>query len=170
MNNINKIREIYRECFGEDREFENLLFKTCSEYLKIYNVDSEPVSFLFALPCRISFNNQSRQAVYIFAAATHKNHQKKGYMGALLQKLIQETDIPLILRPANESLISYYKKFGFTEFTAQDREKSEILLLPEKGFKFLAENTKKTNEGEFIAMALNSETDLNSLYFPYTMP
>ncbi len=79
MNNINKIREIYKECFGEDTEFENLLFETCMEYLKIYKIGGEPVSFLFALPCSVKSNATSFKAVYIFAAATDKEFECAEY-------------------------------------------------------------------------------------------
>lgn len=170
MNNISKIREIYKECFGEDTEFENLLFETCGKYLKVYEIGGEPVSFLFALPCKIENNGFCSKAVYIFAAATHKDHRKRGYMGALIEKLKQNTDTALILRPANDGLISYYKKFGFKEFTSVDTCCGNISLLPQDGFKKLAENTDRTTDSEFVAMSFNSQTDLNGLYFPYTMP
>lgn len=170
MNNINKIREIYRECFGEDTEFENLLFETCAKNLKIYKIGGEPVSFLFALPCLVKSNINSLEAVYIFAAATNKEFRNKGFMGKLLEELKSQTDMPLILRPANNYLVSYYEKFGFQKFIAQDTSENTLKLLPEKEFKTLAEITEKTTEGEFIAMAFNCNSDLNDIYFPYSMP
>lgn len=167
---LNEIREIYRKSFGIDSEFEDLLFNTCTDTLRVLKINSKPVSFLFALPCEIKSGTKSLKATYIFAAATDENHRKKGYMAQLLEKLKAEYNGILILRPATEPLIDYYKKQGFEKFTAQDIKAEQSFLVPTNEFKALADSAEKTADGEFTVMAFNSPVDLNKLYFPYSMP
>lgn len=158
--------QIYRESFGQEREFEKLLFKTEPETLK---VQGETVSQLFLLPCSIKAGEKSFNAKYIFAAATKKDRRKNGYMEQLLKKVIEENNI-LILRPANEELIEYYKKFGFVKYTATDEDNRDLYIEPSDAFKDLAELEGKTDEGTFTLMALNPPLDLSGISFKHTMP
>ena len=160
-------REIYRESFGLDRQFEDKLFEVPIETLKI---EGETVSQLFLLPCNIIKNGKPYKARYIYAVSTKKDSRKKGYMEQLLKDTLSHTSDILILRPATEDLIKYYKKFGFKEFTATDGENTELFLEPLDIFKDLTHLEGKTNEGNFTLMATNSPIDLWGLSFPYTMP
>ena len=69
---INECREIYREAFGTDEDFENRLFSACADYCKELCINGKTVSMLFALPCNICKNGGIIPAYYIFAAATKK--------------------------------------------------------------------------------------------------
>ncbi len=158
--------EIYRESFGEDKEFEKLLFKNPPETLKI---EGKTVSQLFLLPCSIKSGEETLNAKYIYAAATKKSERKKGYMSKLLKRVIKENDI-LILRPASQELKNYYKKFGFKEFAATDTENPNLYITPLENFGDLALLEGRTNEGDFPLMALNSPIDLKGVSFPFTMP
>lgn len=160
-------REIYQESFGLDKEFETELFKAPIETLK---VEGETVSQLFLLPCNIVKNGKGYKAQYIYAVSTKKDSRKKGYMEQLLKDTLSHTSDILILRPATEDLIKYYKKFGFVEFTATDRQNSELFLEPLDVFKDLSNSEGKTNEGNFTIMAKRIPFDLSGLSFPYTMP
>lgn len=160
-------REIYRESFGLDPQFEDKLFEVPIETLKI---EGETVSQLFLLPCNIVKNGKAYKAKYIYAVSTKKDCRKRGYMEKLLRDTVSKTDHILILRPSNDSLIGYYKKFGFKEFIATDGENTELFLEPLDIFKDLTHLEGKTNEGNFTLMATNSPIDLWGLSFPYTMP
>ena len=160
-------REIYRESFGLDRKFEEELFKAPIKTLKI---EEQTVSQLFLLPCNIVKSGKPYKANYIYAVSTKKDCRKKGYMEKLLRDTISKTDGILILRPSNENLIDYYKKFGFKEFTATDGENTELFLEPLDIFKDLTRLEGKPDEGNFTIMAINSPFDLSYLSFPYTMP
>lgn len=160
-------REIYRESFGLDRQFEDKLFEVPIETLKI---EGETVSQLFLLPCNIVKNGKPYKAQYVYAVCTKKDSRKKGYMEQLLKETISKTDHILILRPSNDSLIGYYKKFGFKEFIATDGENTELFLEPLDIFRSLADLEGKTHEGNFTLMAQKSPFDLCGISFPYTMP
>ena len=160
-------REIYRESFGLDPQFEDKLFEVPIETLKI---EGKTVSQLFLLPCNIVKNGKPYKAHYIYAVCTKKDSRKKGYMEKLIRDTISKTSDILILRPATEDLIKYYKKFGFKEFPATDGSNPRLYLEPLDIFKNLADLEGKTNEGNLTLMAQNSPFDLSQLSFPYTMP
>lgn len=160
-------REIYRESFGLDKEFETELFKAPIKTLKIRG---ETVSQLFLLPCNIVKNGKPYKSQYIYAVSTKKDSRKKGYMEKLLNSVLRETDDILILRPSDDGLTEYYKKFGFKEFSATDGENPELFIEPLGIFECLSRLEGKTKEGNFTLMAQNSPLDLWGLSFPYTMP
>lgn len=157
--------EIYRECFGISEHFEELLFKNPLETLKVNDIT---VSQLFLLPCEIVKNGIKYNCKYIYAAATAPNERKKGYMSLLIRR-VTENGI-FILRPANNDLIGYYKKLGFSLFTANDNSNIDFSVEPQGEFKILADSEGKTADGRFPLMAINSPVNLNNIYFPYTMP
>lgn len=161
---MNREIEIYRQSFGIDTEFENLLFKIKPETLKI---KGETVSQLFLLPCSIIKDKTAYPCKYLFAAATLECERKKGYMERLLKSILANET--LILRPASQSLISYYKKFGFTEFGANDRD-SNFYIKPTDAFVPLCTEENKTTEGDFTLMTLNAPFDLTGISFKFTLP
>ncbi len=157
--------EIYRESFGISEDFEALLFKTIPETLKINN---KTVSQLFLLPCNIVKDGIKTPCNYIFAAATKKEERQKGYMERLFRSVTKKG--VFILRPASEKLIAYYKKLGFTLYSANDRENNGFYVEPLDGFKALADFEGKTADISFPLMAINCSFNLNGIYFPYTFP
>ena len=167
---MKKIKEIYRHSFGEDSEFENKLFELCGDYIERLEINGVTVSFLFLLPCQIQWGENSKKAYYLFAAATHRDYRKKGYMGRLLEKVKGSVTDPIILRPAEENLVEYYKKFGFITLTGQDKEPQKANLYPTEQFLNLSGQTEKTAEGKFTLMAYNLPEEIKEIYFPYTMP
>lgn len=162
--NISPCREIYHEAFAEESDFENKFFKVCKDHCKRLKVNGETVAIAFTLPCKIG----ERDALYLFALATDKKHRKKGYMAKLIEEIKAENDCVLILRPASEELIQYYKKFGFRAFTASNEEK-EPEVIPLEGFARIADEYRE-NGGSYTAMYYyKEELDLEGLCFPYSM-
>ena len=84
---INECREIYREAFGSDGEFENRLFTCCFKYCRTLSIGGKTASMLFALPCNIHNAAAPVPAYYIFAAATKKEFRGNGYMSRLIRSL-----------------------------------------------------------------------------------
>jgi len=109
-------------------------------------------------------------AGYIFAAATHPNHRKKGYMSALLDTLSDEKYDILILRPADDSLVTFYEKAGYHTFSAQDYEKRSPLLNPLNEYLKLCEIAEKSDDKKFTVMSNPSFGEINNIYFPFSMP
>ncbi len=166
---MDKIIDIYRQSFGDEPDFEKALFKNCGDYIKKLDKNGETVSILFLLPCEMLLNGVVNNAYYLFAAATPPEKRGKGYMSQLIERVKSETSAPIILRPANEGLVNFYKKLGFSTLTGQDKTCANKILKPIKGFEVLCNQTEKTDEGKFTLMAYNLE-DTSEFYFPYTMP
>lgn len=167
-NKIEFCRKIYREAFNDDDTyFENLLFENCCEYLKIIEENGIPVSMYFALPCLFKCGDSVRKAVYFYAAATDKKHRGRGYMGKLIDELKNNENL-IFLRPGEESLIDYYKKFGFnTTDCINDCNDAEIISTD--GFKKLTDKIKiDFNYEKFILMYF-SKSKISKIKFPFSM-
>ena len=119
---INECKEIYREAFGSDGEFENRLFTCCFKYCRTFSIGGKTASMLFALPCNIHSDAAPVSAYYIFAAATKKEFRGNGYMSRLIRSL--EADRLLFLKPASPSLFGFYERLGFQPFSVSSNENS----------------------------------------------
>lgn len=150
---------LYDNAF-HDGPFTTKLFDLCFDSIKTLRVDGETVALCFLLPCEID----GKRAKYIYGFTVKEKYRGQGYGKALMEKIQNETDEILILRPANESLVDYYKRFGFCEVSASN-EKGEISVVPTDCFERLCERDKK---GQYTAMAYNFNTD-KTLYFPFSL-
>lgn len=163
-------REIYREAFKDpDTSFEDLLFKYCDQNIISETENSKPVSMLFALPCILKQGSINREAIYVYAAATSEEKRGKGYMGKLIEKVKQSKKL-IFLRPAEDSLINYYSRFGFKTVESNplcfDAE-----LIPVKGYKELTEKTCIGKSQKSFTLMYYSECheDFNCIKFPFSM-
>lgn len=150
---------LYDNAF-HDGPFTVKLFDLCYDYIKTLQVDGETVAICFLMPCEID----GKAARYIYGFTVKEKHRGKGYGKALMEKIKSETNDILILRPANDNLIDYYKQFGFCEMAASNVE-GDISVIPVGGYKKLCVKDKK---GEYTAMYYGEKLD-GKLYFPYSM-
>ena len=132
----------------------------CYNDIKTLRINGETVAMCFLLPCEI----EGKRAKYIYGFTVKEKHRGKGYGKALMEKIKDETNDVLILRPADSGLIDYYKQFGFCEAAASN-EKGDISVVPTDSFSKLCEKDKK---GEYTAMTYGFKTD-KTLYFPYSL-
>ena len=159
-------KNLYNSNFAEeDSTFCDELFDKYFKYCKYLEKDGKIVSFCFAFDCKIG----EKTAKYIFAVATDSEQRNKGYATELLNKIRNESDAVLILRPANRDLISFYEKLGFKAFNATN-EQSDFALIPCDDLLNLAKDYKE-NSGNYTLMYLSDNTEnLENIYFPYSMP
>ena len=156
----NALMRLYDSAF-HDGPFTKKLFDLCTDYVKTLRINGETVAMCFALPCEIG----GKKAEYIYGFTVKEEHRGKGYGKALMEKVKNDADGIVILRPADCKLIEYYKKLGFKEISASN-QKGDISVLPTGSYKTLAETDKK---GEYTVMYL-ADGDINgTLYFPYSM-
>lgn len=166
--NDKALREIYREAFGDDGEFEDDLFTMCGEYLRSASCGKETAAMLFALPCKIVTPEKSFSAFYLYGAATKKAYLGQGYMSGLIKTLIKEGK-PIFLKPAEDNLLGFYERLGFKRFTAVSSGKNEKAALPLDGFARLAADTEAEKALSYTAMSIGSPIPLDGLFFPFTM-
>ena len=166
---ISESKYIYQEEFGVDEEFDDRLLTICKKNLITLKKREKIVSQLFLLPVTIKANNKNIDAFYLFAAVTNREYRGKGYMSELIKKIIENTEIPIFLKPADEGLIAFYEQLGFETFTAKYDIDNDYCILPEKEFKTL-NAPKEDKSGKYTAMIYSKEKlDLENITFSYTM-
>lgn len=111
--------EIWQERFYDKTETIDKFFNLSHQNaftLAVFENDI-PVSVLYAIPEKITIHKIRFNALYIYAAATKKSAEHKGYMTKLLkhtEKIGKEKGFHyLFLVPVNKTLEKYYKKRGF---------------------------------------------------------
>ena len=164
MDYVSKCKEIYLSAFSDDGEFCQKLFEKCRENIEYLKDGENIASYLFLLPCKIG----GEKAKYIFAAATKKEFQGKGYMSRLLEKVKEENKL-LFLRPATKELIGFYERFGFKEITATAKGDAPVLE-PDDSFLEFAKITESDSETEYPFMYLSSNgLSFDKIHFEYSM-
>ena len=165
-----KCRKIYREAFKDpDLSFERLLFKHCYKYCVSIKRGLSPVSMYFALPCVLKTDNERRNAIYFYAAATDEKNRGRGYMAELIKRAKKKHDL-IFLRPAEPSLISYYSRFGFKTATATEGF-SEIELQPFGGYgELIGKIGSGEKEKEYVLMYYSKKEEaFDKIGFAYSM-
>lgn len=168
MSALEQCRVLYREAFGEDDiEFETALFNNCFKYCRFSEENEKIVSMLFLLPTVLKTEKCSLKCGYIYAAATLKECRGKGYMSRLINEV--QGDMPLFLKPANDTLIGFYKGLGFKTVSAK-KSTGLPMLCPAEDFSTLAELFPDAEDGKnYTAMYLGKDLNLKSLNFIQTM-
>ena len=163
MSYKNQCFDIYLSRFSDDGVFAKKLFEECSDNIEYIEENGEIVCYLFLLPCVI----EGKNAKYIFAVATKKEYEGKGYMSRLLKRVIEKEEI-LFLRPVNESLIAFYERFGFKLVKATAKDKSLPNIIPKGSFKDFAKQIEPDEDNEYTFMYL-SEVQFDKVFFEYSM-
>ena len=111
LKDIRAIAGLWQAAFHDSEEeirffAENVQDAVCLAYC----IEDKPVSLLYLVDCE--YNGVS--GGYVYAACTDAAFRKQGIMAQLLAYC--RTQKPYIcLLPANEQLVEYYKKQGFTK-------------------------------------------------------
>lgn len=121
------IREIWDEQFPADLEYQETVFSKilplCKTYIIVQNdhsADSGKVLSIASLMPMIFIDPQSNlKGWYMFGVATRGGFMGKGLASTLLKHIIRNESINdysfIFERPANQHLIDFYLKFGFTK-------------------------------------------------------
>lgn len=126
------IVSLWNECFGDDREYIDFFIDNCDNKTCLGHIENGALdSMLFLLNGQVN----EFSCKYIYAACTAERARGNGLMGSLLEytkEFCRSLDIDYIfLVPGEESLYSYYSRFGFV--TKMVRNDLEIKCL-EKDF------------------------------------
>lgn len=118
----NSLAHLWHTVFGDSYDYISLMFKP--EYEKdiicFCELDGEKaVSAFYLIKNALSFNNCLYNGYYLYAAATLPEYRKSGIMSRLIkeaQSYCEEIGFDFIsLVPSEESLYSYYSRFGFED-------------------------------------------------------
>lgn len=112
--------EIWNLSFHDDRDYiENFLRYCATEENTVVarSPEGRVVSAAYLLDSQIIVRGKPYSALYFYAAATHPDYRKQGYMGKVIEDCLQlarDRDMDFVyLVPAEGALYRYYAKFGF---------------------------------------------------------
>lgn len=117
-----KLKALWKLVFADSNQYIDLFF--ARQYRgneTLIDTDNGAVRAMLFFP-RYSFRIGKRlvPAGYICGAATHPDHRKKGIMAGLIERAHIEMSLRgdeySMLIPADESLYSYYSRFGYSPF------------------------------------------------------
>lgn len=121
-SDVLKLKKLWAECFFEEQTPVDLFFACNADSFSAYCVKDgdKVVSALYLLPAELN----GKKAHYLCGASTCNEYRKQGIMGRLIEYALDDArkngDIYSVLFPANETLYSFYSKFGYVpECTAK---------------------------------------------------
>ncbi|MBR7132343.1 MAG: GNAT family N-acetyltransferase [Clostridia bacterium] len=172
MNAKEQCKKIYLEAFDDgDDSFTKMLFENCFEYCR-YSVSGDTVTaMLFALPCELVCPTHSINTIYLYAVATLKDYRGQGIMSELIEKIKKQSqNTLLLLRPIDNSVISFYKRLGFKETAVDNRTSGLPFVKPLGGYRELAKAVGCDGES-FTAMYFSQTERIPSkISFKDSMP
>lgn len=109
--------KLYMLCFPEDSEqFARRIVERCFETnCRYIEENGQIISMLFLLDCDIIAQDKKLEAYYLYAAATHPGFRGQGYMTKLINQVKSSALRPIITKPADEGLFSFYRALGFED-------------------------------------------------------
>ena len=144
-----EIREIWEDKFPADEEYQRIMFSQviplCTNYI-VKSVSGSVISVISLMPMR--FINDQKSVIlngwYMFGVATRSGFEGKGYATRLINHAISELERDkysfIFERPANQSLINFYLKFGFTKLIKKKNYR----------FDFITSNFKESKNAEYV--------------------
>lgn len=121
-NQEQELKRLWQTCFADDINYIDLFFEDhySSSQSLVYMQNGKVVSMLFLLSANLCFNKESHKAQYIYAACTHPDYRKKGYMRELIEFAVEHGGLSgtkyTLLTPASKKLYDYYSQQGFKHF------------------------------------------------------
>lgn len=135
---------IWQESFGDSKEYIQNFFEKNAGYTKVVMCEREGliVSAAYLLPITyIQKNSTALDCYYLYAAATLPAYRGCGYFGHILQFVNEHIKEPVILVPASESLVDYYKGQGFMMWLTEKKAEIDIAVV--------CKDAKKVSVGEY---------------------
>ena len=118
-SHIPALRRLWKQAFGDTDAFLDSFFSIAfsPERCRCAFADGEPVAALYWFDCRL----QDRKLAYLYAVATHKDFQNRGFCRALMENthahLRKQDYDAAILVPFGQSLFRFYEKLGYRTAT-----------------------------------------------------
>lgn len=109
------ILSLWQEAFHDDEDFIRFYLdeRLTPENMLIFCQNQQPVSMASFLPAKLWRGDERLDVRYVYAVATRKDFQGKGYAKTVLSAAKDLWEEPLLLTPAEETLETYYEKQGF---------------------------------------------------------
>lgn len=127
-----EITDLWAQCFGDSPGYIIFYLEHMFEEHQVLCIRKEGkiVSMASFLPATLCDGTEEKSIRYVYAVATLPEYRRQGMAAFLLSHGYRVFGCPLLLSPANESLISYYEKLGFQKLFTE--EKQVILCEPKE--------------------------------------
>ena len=138
---INKLKELYKECFNDSKSYMDFFFKekyskSNTPYIMKNNLI---ISMLFIVPKKIFLRNITLICPYIVGACTRKEYRNTGLITSLFYNcfhLLYKREITTIaLYPLNHN---FYRKYGFVTLNRMTKRKINYKI--DNNLKLINEN------------------------------
>lgn len=122
---IPELKIMWLKIFGDSEDYLNSFFDKVykNENTLVYVENEKVVSVLFMIPYKFVNSGKENEIVYLYALATEPAYRGRKLMSKLIQKSLTistERGYALsVLIPAEDTLFSYYKQFGFEDYFEQ---------------------------------------------------
>ncbi len=137
MTKREQCEKLYNQAFGEDREFDTMLFDLFFDCVETLEIDGVVAAMYFKIPCTLSVNDVKSKAYYIYAVTTRNDYRHKGLMSRLFEQTQIENDAFYFLKPSSEGVIKFYLQAGFAQIIGT-REKCDAAIEVDDSFKKLS--------------------------------
>ncbi len=162
----NQCEKLYKEAFGEDQEFDRMLFDLFFDNVETLEKDGIVAAMYFKIPCVLNQNSIRSKAYYIYAVTTHKNFRHQGLMSKLFKQTQTEDDAFYFLKPSSDGVIAFYNQAGFKEIVGT-RNITNAIIEVDDNFKKLSSICEKVKDT--YPIMIKGNPDIDKLTFEYTL-
>ncbi len=120
---MNPFYDLYITCFPEDSpaDAKHLFTSVFSKATLVAEQQSNrPIAMLYLMDCELVDGENRYPVYYLYAACTHPDYRKQGWMRHLLERAKetarQNDKKAIFLKPAQPSLFHFYQKSNFTPY------------------------------------------------------
>ena len=156
---------LYSKAFGEDREFDKMLFDLFFDNVETLEKDGIVAAMYFKIPCVLNLNGNKSRAYYIYAVTTHNDYRHQGLMSKLFEDT-QKEDAFYFLKPSSEGVIKFYTQANFKQIIGM-RSVCDAVIEVDDNFKKLSALCDKPHDTYPIMIKGAPYTD--KLTFEYTL-
>ena len=75
MTKREQCEKLYNQAFGEDREFDKMLFDLFFDNVETLERNGIVTAMYFKIPCALNLNGNKSKAYYIYAVTTHNDYR-----------------------------------------------------------------------------------------------
>lgn len=166
MTKRQQCEKLYNEAFGEDREFDTMLFNLFFDCVETLEIDGTVVAMYFKIPCVLNQNGIKSKAYYIYAVTTHGDYRHKGLMTKLFNATQKEPDAFYFLKPSSGGVIDFYKQVGFKQIVGT-RNNCNATIEADDNFISLSSLCEKVKKS--YPLMIKGNFDIEILNFEYTL-
>lgn len=166
MTKRQQCEKLYNAAFGEDREFDKMLFDLFYDCIETLETDKTVAAMYFKIPCVLNHNGTKSKAYYIYAVTTHSDFRHQGLMSRLFSQTQTESDAFYFLKPSSEGVIPFYSQAGFKQIEGT-RQKCDATIEVCDKFKRLSLLCDKPQDNYLIM--IKGTPLIDKLTFEYTL-